>query len=128
MRVWIASVISLPRNDGLKCDDNNFVIARLKEPKQTKQKGKRGEAKTPLRLYPSNKPNGTLYVGVTSDLQSRIWQHKNKTFSGFTAKYNVSRLAYFEFFETMEEAILREKQLKGGSRAKKIALVLSVLA
>ncbi|WP_181891954.1 hypothetical protein [Campylobacter upsaliensis] len=52
MRVWIASVISLPRNDGLKCDDSNFVIARLKEPKQTKQKGKRSEAKTPLRLYP----------------------------------------------------------------------------
>lgn len=99
MRVWIASVISLPRNDGLKCDDNNFVIARLKEPKQTKQKGKRSEAKTPLRLYPSNKPNGTLYVGVTSDLQSRIWQHKNKTFSGFTAKYNVSRLAYLNFLK-----------------------------
>nr|WP_284443990.1 GIY-YIG nuclease family protein [Campylobacter upsaliensis] len=84
--------------------------------------------KRPCVYILCNKPNGTLYVGVTSDLQSRIYQHKNKTFSGFTAKYNVSRLAYFEFFETMEEAILREKQLKGGSRAKKIALILSVLA
>lgn len=68
--------------------------------------------KRPCVYILCNKPNGTLYVGVTSDLQSRIYQHKNKTFSGFTAKYNVSRLAYFEFFETMEEATCEKNNSK----------------
>jgi putative endonuclease len=64
-----------------------------------------------------------LYVGVTSDLSVRVWQHKNKALDGFTAKYNVDRLVYFEEFPTPEEAIAREKQLKGWRREKKIALI-----
>lgn len=81
--------------------------------------------KSPCVYILFNKPNGTLYVGVTSDLKQRIFQHKNKSFGGFTAKYNIDNLAYFELHESMEGAILREKQLKGGNRAKKIALILS---
>ncbi len=67
-----------------------------------------------------------LYVGVTSDLERRIFEHKQKLVTGFTARYNVNRLVYFE--ETLEvtSAILREKQLKGWTRAKKIALLESV--
>ncbi len=72
----------------------------------------------------TNKRNGTLYVGVTSDLIGRAWQHRNKEYPGsFTARYGLNRLVYHEDFPFIEEAIAREKQLKGGSRSKKIALI-----
>ena len=71
----------------------------------------------------ANRPHGTLYVGVTSDLVARVWQHKNKALDGFTKKYGVHQLVWFEQHATMEAAILREKQLKAGSRVKKIALI-----
>ena len=68
----------------------------------------------------ANRPHGTLYVGVTSDLVARVWQHKNKALDGFTKKYGVHQLVWFEQHATMEAAILREKQLKAGSRVKKM--------
>ena len=71
----------------------------------------------------ANRPHGTLYVGVTSDLVARVWQHKNKALDGFTKKYGVHQLVWIEQHATMEAAILREKQLKAGSRVKKIALI-----
>ena len=64
-----------------------------------------------------------LYIGVTSDLTTRMFQHKSKSIPGFTARYNVDRLVYRESFETMTGAIAREKQLKGWTRKKKIALI-----
>jgi len=64
-----------------------------------------------------------VYVGVSDDLVKRVWQHKNKVVKGFTQKYNVDRLVYYEIYENPEEAINREKQLKGGSRDDKVALV-----
>ena len=67
--------------------------------------------------------SGTLYVGITSDLAARTLQHKNHAFSGFTAKYDVNRLLYYEMYEQVGEAIQREKQLKGWRREKKIALI-----
>ena len=67
--------------------------------------------------------NGTLYIGVTSDLEQRVWQHKSGAFVGFTDKYRVYSLVYFEEHATMEEAITREKQLKAWRRAWKIALI-----
>ncbi|MDA3054002.1 MULTISPECIES: GIY-YIG nuclease family protein [unclassified Campylobacter] len=70
--------------------------------------------------------NGTLYVGVTNDLKRRIYEHKNKIFKGFTEKYGVDKLGYFEVFESIESAILREKQLKGGKRKQKLALIESI--
>ena len=73
-----------------------------------------------------NKRNGTLYTGVTSDLVKRIYEHKNKLADGFTKKYNVDKLGYYEVFEDIEEAIKREKQIKGGSRANKIKLIESI--
>ncbi len=63
-----------------------------------------------------NKRNGTLYVGVTSDLVKRIYEHKNKLVEGFTKKYNVDKLAYYEVYENIEDAIIKEKKLKGYSR------------
>jgi putative endonuclease len=65
----------------------------------------------------------TLYIGVTSNLGNRIWQHKNKEFEGFTKKYNIDKLVYYEYRETMPEAIAREKELKGWIRKKKMALI-----
>ena len=71
----------------------------------------------------ASKRNGTLYVGVTSDLPARAWQHKNKVTDGFTAKYNVDQLVYFEPHEQAETAILRERQIKTWRRAWKIRLI-----
>ena len=73
-----------------------------------------------------NKRNGTLYTGVTSDLVKRIYEHKSKAVDGFTKRYNVDKLGYYEVFEGIEEAIKREKIIKGGSRAKKISLIESL--
>lgn len=70
-----------------------------------------------------NKRNGTLYVGVTSDLVKRIYEHKNKLVEGFTKKYNVDKLAYYEVYENIEDAIIKEKNLKGYSRKNKIKLI-----
>jgi putative endonuclease len=67
--------------------------------------------------------NGTLYVGVTNSLERRTWQHKRKTDASFTARYGVDQLVYFEEFRDVTNAIKREKQIKAGSRAKKIGLI-----
>jgi putative endonuclease len=64
----------------------------------------------------TNRPYGTLYTGVTSNLPGRVWQHKNKLVAGFSARYNLTRLVYFEIYEDMYQAISREKQIKAGSR------------
>ncbi|MEP7265826.1 MAG: GIY-YIG nuclease family protein [Bacteroidota bacterium] len=72
----------------------------------------------------SNEYNTTLYIGVTSNLEARIYEHKKKIYpNSFTAKYNCNKLVYFESFISIEEAIAREKQLKGGSRMAKIKLI-----
>ncbi len=70
-----------------------------------------------------NKKNGTLYVGVTSNLVKRIYEHKNKLADGFTKKYGVDKLGYFEKYDDMYNAIEIEKQLKAGNRQKKIDLI-----
>jgi putative endonuclease len=64
-----------------------------------------------------------LYVGVTSDLIKQIFEHKNHLVKGFTEKYNVTKLVYFDQFEDIENAILREKQIKGGSRENKLQII-----
>ncbi len=71
----------------------------------------------------TNKNNTTLYTGVTNDLKRRVFEHKNKLVEGFTAKYNIIKLVYYEVYADIHEAIFREKQIKGGSRARKIKLV-----
>lgn len=71
----------------------------------------------------TNYDETTIYTGITSDLVKRVYEHKNKLREGFTSKYNVNKLVYYEVFDSIESAILREKQIKGGSRAKKIKLI-----
>ena len=71
----------------------------------------------------ANKGHNVLYTGVTSDLIKRIYEHKNKFVEGFAKKYNLDQLMYYEIFESIKEAIQREKQIKGLLRIKKIALI-----
>ncbi len=71
----------------------------------------------------ANKRNGTIYVGVTSDLQQRVWQHRGGLVEGFTLRYGCKLLVWYELHATMEYAITREKQIKAGSRRKKLALI-----
>ena len=71
----------------------------------------------------ASKRHGTLYTGVTSNLVQRVWQHRNGQTPGFTSRYRVHLLVWYERHENMESAILREKQIKAGSRARKIGLI-----
>src|SRR5687767_9500134 len=71
----------------------------------------------------TNRWKNVLYTGVTNSLEKRIWQHKNRVVAGFTKKYNCDRLAYFEEYGEIDQAIAREKQIKGWSRARKNALI-----
>ncbi len=71
----------------------------------------------------TNYQETTLYIGVTSDLQRRIWEHKNKVVEGFTKKYNVDKLIYYELTDSIESAINREKQLKRWHRNWKMNLI-----
>lgn len=71
----------------------------------------------------TNPQNNVLYTGVTNNLVRRIYEHKQKLISGFTQKYNVNKLVFYEVFEDINEAIKREKQIKGGSREKKLRLI-----
>lgn len=71
----------------------------------------------------TNKNHTVLYTGVTNDLSRRCFEHKKKLIKGFTEKYNVDQLIYFEVFDYIDLAIKREKQIKGYSRVKKLALV-----
>ncbi len=73
----------------------------------------------------TSKKNSVIYTGVTSDLAKRIHQHKTKVFVGFSSKYSVDKLIYFEQFDTIDSAIYREKQIKGYSRKKKLDLIQS---
>ena len=74
----------------------------------------------------SNKNNTTIYTGITSDIKRRIWEHKNKITKGFSSKYNLHKLLYYEIYNDPENAIIREKQIKSGSREKKIELIESM--
>ncbi len=71
----------------------------------------------------TNERNTTLYTGVTNDLKKRAYEHRAKLVDGFTKKYNLTRLVYYEVSDDIESAIFREKQIKAGSRQKKLQLI-----
>jgi len=79
--------------------------------------------KQPAVYILASKRNGTLYVGVTSDLVKRVWEHKNNMVEGFTKQYNVHELVWYELHESMESAIVRERRLKDWKRAWKLKLI-----
>lgn len=76
--------------------------------------------------FMANKNNTVIYIGVTSDLVKRVYQHKTKAIKGFTSKYNCDKLVYFEEFNDINQAITREKQLKSGNRKRKEQLIKSM--
>ncbi len=82
--------------------------------------------KQPAVYILANQRNGTLYTGVTSNLVKRVWEHKSDLMDGFTRRYSAHMLVYYELLDTMETAITREKQIKAGSRAKKLQLIESM--
>ena len=71
----------------------------------------------------TNEKNTVIYTGITNDLKKRVFQHKSKIIKGFTQKYNIMKLVYYEIFDNPYNAISREKQIKAGSRKKKIDLI-----
>ncbi len=79
--------------------------------------------KQPAVYILASKRNGTLYVGVTSDLVKRVWEHKNNIVEGFTKQYNVHELVWYELHGSMESAIIREKRLKDWKRTWKLKLI-----
>ena len=79
--------------------------------------------KQPTVYILASKRNGTLYIGVTSELVKRIWEHKNNRVEGFTKRYNVHRLVWYELHDSMESAITREKRLKNWKRKWKLELI-----
>jgi len=74
----------------------------------------------------TNKSHTVLYTGITNDIYRRIYEHKHKLIKGFSSKYNVTKLVYYEVFDNAGSAIIREKQIKGGSRQKKINLIMNI--
>jgi len=77
-------------------------------------------------VYIMTNKSGTLYTGVTNNLERRVFEHKNRLVDGFTKKYNITKLVYFEETSDISAAIYREKQIKGWARQKKIALIESM--
>ncbi len=82
--------------------------------------------KQPAVYILANRKNGTLYTGVTSNLPQRVWQHRTGVVAGFTKRYGCKLLVWYELHSTMPNAITREKQIKGGSRKRKLALIEAV--
>lgn len=102
-------------------------------PKQSTMKGLKSECKILLHMEDSyfvyiltNKNHTVLYTGVTSDLFVRVQEHRLNVYPGFTSRYNVNKLVYFEQYGDIYDAINREKQIKGGSRQKKLDLINSM--
>jgi putative endonuclease len=92
-------------------------------PRNDGEKTMRPEVRQPAVYILANRRNGTLYIGVTSNLPQRVCQHRTGVVPGFTARYGCKMLVWYELHSTMLDAIAREKQLKGGSRKKKLALI-----
>ncbi len=100
---------------GLKCREPGKRRPRASE--------RRMSEKRPCVYILASRRNGTLYVGVTSDIARRAWEHRTQAIEGFTKRYNVHLLVYIEFHESMAEAMQREKRIKKWRRAWKLALI-----
>ena len=103
-----------------------FVIARLTQSAEAISGTMAAVSRQYYVYIMTNNRNTVLYVGVTNELIRRVYEHKEELADGFTKKYNIVKLVYYEVLEDVENAILREKQLKAGSRQKKIQLINSM--
>jgi putative endonuclease len=98
-------------------------VAGIQDSEDIQKGGLKMMAKNPAVYILANKKNGTIYIGVTSNLVKRVWQHRMNIVGGFTNTYQVHLLVYFEFHRTMKSAILREKQLKRWKRNWKLKII-----
>src|SRR5512136_1865983 len=108
------------------CSLNGGLIASFRRKPESSRKRFITCGKTAAVYMLASKRNGTLYVGVTSDLTKRVWEHKNDLVEGFTKRYNVHSLVWYELHESMESAIKREKSIKEWKRVWKLELIESV--
>ena len=121
--VVIASETKQPRGRASNRLDGFVSIAatlRFASRDSSNGRGARRQERAPAVYILASQRNGALYTGVTSDLLKRVSEHRAALKPGFTTKYAVNRLVYFEMFDDMTSAIAREKQIKGGSRSKKL--------
>jgi predicted GIY-YIG superfamily endonuclease len=124
---WIVSPSA--RNDGhgealcRHCEERSDEAIH---PRNSAEKDKHTLSREPCVYILANRRQGTLYTGVTSNLAERVFQHREGLTPGFSSRYACNRLVFYERYERMDEAIAREKQIKGGSRARKIALIEAV--
>jgi putative endonuclease len=112
-KLWIASSLLLPCANALRLPQA-MTGSSLRAKVMTKQ---------PCVYIVASKRNGTLYAGVTSDLAKRAFEHREGLVQGFSSRYHCKILIWYELHATMIEAITREKQIKAGSRARKLALI-----
>ena len=113
---WIPGQARNDENTNMRNFDNCDTVskARIQENYVNKQ---------PAVYILASKRNGTLYIGVTSDLVKRIWEHNNNMVEGFTKRYNVHRLVWYELHDSMQSTIIREKRLKDWKRKWKLELI-----
>jgi putative endonuclease len=104
------------------------ILSEAKDPAVRSPQEKTTVSRRSYSVYIMTNNYATLYTGVTNDLERRVYGHKPKLVPGFTKKYNLTRLVYYEDFGDVSAAIAREKQIKGWLRAKKVALIESVNA
>ena len=117
----------ITQNDNKKESQNDRKDTNQDNPQITLTQNQLSLAKYPAYIYMmSNATNSTLYIGVTSNLAKRIYEHKHKLMQGFSQIYNCTRLVYFEVFENISQAIEREKYLKGKKRDFKNKLIESI--
>ena len=126
----VAASASLAGDDSKVCPNLSRLTPRLGQktilssPSRDLSRGKGTQVPKTYAVYMvASRRNGTLYTGVTGDLLSRIWQHRNNTADGFTKKYSVHRLVWYEFHREIHAAIARERKIKGWNRAWKIRLI-----
>ncbi len=117
MSLRVTPFIVIARSEATK--QSHFVIASVSEAISLIN----SMAKQYYIYIATNKGNTVLYTGVTNNLVKRIYEHKSKLIDGFTKRYNINKLVYYEIFDKVENAILREKQIKAGPRKQKIALI-----
>src|SRR5258706_3708017 len=117
----------------MHCIIRSRLCPKVKRPKKchSEERGDEESLREELRVkqyyvYIMSNESRTLYVGVTNDLERRVYEHKQKLVPGFTSKYNIAQLVYFEATQDIQPAITREKQIKGWLRKKKIALIESM--
>jgi putative endonuclease len=112
-----------PEGHKQQLSGTSFLLSSFRRKPESRRETEKPVDKQPAVYILASKRNGTLYIGVTSDLAKRIWEHRNNMVEGFTKRYGVHHLVWYEVHESMESAIQREKRLKEWKRVWKLELI-----